>query len=196
MPNTIHLLTSGNPDLLVESLDNFVSDIHRGASKENWATALTTFVEHQVEVFLFNTQLRDLLVMDDVSQRVLELKGRDFASRLTHRISHSVSDLMATINEADIVVPTRFHGSVLSVVSGRPAIGICYYRKAAELIMDVGQEDCFQMLDDLDPLKFMQQFGHLKNNLDNAQQTIRARHNDYVGQLEEQYQKVLGLVTR
>lgn len=103
------------------------------------------------QLLLFSTQKRD----EDVIDEILELltsdnRGDDSQSRITLARSSEVPELMATLDQADIVVATRFHATVLPLQLGKPVLGICYYRKAAELLDDVGLGEFHVSIDSFD----------------------------------------------
>lgn len=88
---------------------------------------------------LFATQVKDENVINDIVIRLAD-QGRDrrVVDSLFVRID-TVADLLTFLCNADIVVPTRFHGTVLALWAGKPTIGVCYYRKAFDLLEFFGQ---------------------------------------------------------
>src|SRR5690606_38070828 len=75
-------------------------------------------------VFFFPTMWRDNDVIRDVLE-ALESRGGGAQVR---RVAE-VGELMGVLQEADIVVSTRFHGIVLPYHAGIPLLGIGYFRK-------------------------------------------------------------------
>jgi polysaccharide pyruvyl transferase WcaK-like protein len=89
---------------------------------------------------LFATQVKDRNVIKDILDGLRGAGcGEDFVSTLYHE-HNTVDDMLSFLQSTDIVVPTRFHGTVLGLWAGKPTIGICYYRKAADLLGEFGQE--------------------------------------------------------
>jgi polysaccharide pyruvyl transferase WcaK-like protein len=87
-------------------------------------------------VFLFPTQLRaDLRTIDDV----LALLPPEARGDLVVE-PRDVDDLLATLRRADLVVASRFHGIVLSLLLGRPVLGLSNHHKMAEAMRAMGQE--------------------------------------------------------
>lgn len=86
---------------------------------------------------LFSTQIQDNAVIGDVLAR-LESTERN---ALTVRQPRTVEDLLVVLESLDVSIPTRFHGTVLSLRSGKPTLGICYHRKIGDLLTDVGLAD-------------------------------------------------------
>lgn len=90
---------------------------------------------------LFATQVKDRNVIQDIKDG---LQTRGCSERFLdglYREHNEVDDMLAFLQSADIVVPTRFHGTVLGLWAGKPTIGVCYYRKAADLLKEFDQQD-------------------------------------------------------
>lgn len=53
----------------------------------------------------------------------------------------TVRDLISCLSDADIVVASRFHGALLSLLLRRPVLALSYERKVRQLMIDLGQDD-------------------------------------------------------
>ena len=146
-------------------------------------------------VFFFGTQEKDYDVIDDV---VENLPAADRASAEGGLVKHasSVQELMKVISSSDIVVATRFHGTVLSLAAGVPVFGICYYRKAADLLQEMGQGGYFVMLDDFDVDEAFEKFRSLIANLESEKRKIEQTSADYNALVEQQYEHLASLFSR
>jgi polysaccharide pyruvyl transferase WcaK-like protein len=141
---------------------------------------------------LFSTQIRDEAVIEDV----IELVNADTAAFPEPEIARNrtVSELMDTLNNADCVVATRFHATVLPLQLGIPVLGICYYRKAAELLEDVGLGRYYVNIDDFDAETLIAKFNALREQIASGDLEISEQHSRYLVALSEQYQKIAALV--
>ena len=90
---------------------------------------------------LFANQPRDERVIRDVMGAATALGAPSALLEQSFRQSHTVTEYMRILSEADLVVATRFHATVLALRAGKPVIGLCYYRKSAELLSEFGQQD-------------------------------------------------------
>lgn len=138
-------------------------------------------------VFFFGTQPSDEPVIDDVIDRL------DQSLPLPERrdTSHTVAKVMDVIGAADIVVPTRYHGTVLSVHARRPVLGICYYRKTREVLESMGQGEYAVDLDSIDDADLWRRFEKLATRREEVVREMERCGSDVDRLLSEQYDLVL-----
>ena len=146
-------------------------------------------------VFLFGTHPKDALVADDVIA-VVASEPRQPADRApVVRSSRRVEELLAVIESADVVVATRFHGALLSLLCERPVLALCYYRKTRELMLEFGQDAEFAVaLDDLDGLEAARRVRRLLDRAEDLAAAMRPRSKDCRAALAEQYDLAFRLV--
>ena len=154
-----------------------------------------TIVQDGHRLLLFSTQQRDEDVIDDILEILAREQGNeDSRNRTAIARSTEVAELMATLNQADIVVATRFHATVLPLQLGKPVLGICYYRKAAELLDDVGLGEFHVSIDSFDAPTLTGKLRelvrcHQEDSIDLSPQMTRYRN-----QLDEQYRIIATLL--
>lgn len=102
---------------------------------EKLAATIERLNQSNYEIFLFNTQKMDNVVIDDILGQIDE--GTN--SRITRKTATTTQELLDIIRSAHICVATRFHGTVLSLLSGVPVVGICYHRKIGDLLTNMNQ---------------------------------------------------------
>lgn len=159
----------------------------------NLATFAAYLVEEGHPVFLFSTQPKDINVAADI----VDAMGPSLASRLLQpepvKQPRTVDDMMGVISEADIVVATRFHGTLLSLHAHRPVLAICYHRKTRDLMCAMGQEDYAIDLDKIEIPDLVGRFHRLERH--RAEETARITRIDdgYVAALEDQYRQLFAL---
>jgi len=137
-------------------------------------------------VFFFGTQTKDYNVINDILP-LLPSGAEPGDGVAPVRNSTSVKELMTAISDADIVVATRFHSTVLPLTIGVPVLGICYYRKADDLLREMGQEKYSIMLDDFDADLAYEKFKLLETNLDLERRKIEDLSEKYRDLVEQQY---------
>jgi polysaccharide pyruvyl transferase WcaK-like protein len=141
-------------------------------------------------VFFFATQPSDEPVIDDVIARL----DRDLPTPERRSSGDTVTGIMNVIQSADIVVPTRYHGTVLGLHARRPVLGICYYRKTREVLRALGQEAYAVDLDTLDDADLWSRFETLVARRHEETQEIERRGEKVSALLAEQYDTVLEML--
>lgn len=153
-------------------------------------------VDHGYPVFLFPTQPKDINVALDIVRAMRP----ELASRLVQpdpvRRPRTVSELMHCIRGADIVVATRFHGTLLTLHARRPVLAICYYRKTRDLMREMGQEAYAIDFDELKVPDLIGRFHQLEQNRIEAVTKIAKVDGGYVSVLESQYRTILPMVLK
>lgn len=145
-------------------------------------------------IFFFATQSSDEAVIDDVLAR---LDGDLVtASGAPHRVrrSKTVAEVMHTIQSADIVVATRFHGTILALHAHRPVLGICYYRKTRDVLREMGQEAYAVDLDEIEDAELWRVFEALATNHHEEARKIERKGDEVRALLAEQYDSVLEIL--
>lgn len=146
---------------------------------------------------LFSTQEKDENVIADIVewlQRSPHFNNWQTRVRITR--SSKVAELMSALERADIVVATRFHATVLPLQLGKPVLGVCYYRKAAELLDDVGLSDYWVDLDDFTSEMLIHKYRTLLSNRHEKAKEL-GEHIDRYGQdLDRQYLALCGLLEK
>ncbi len=90
-------------------------------------------------VVFWGTQPKDQLVIDDIEER-LAREPEDHLDRCWRRVKpQSVDELLDAICGFDIVIATRFHGVILSLLAGKSIAAICYHQKMHDVMNDIGQ---------------------------------------------------------
>ncbi|MEM7763823.1 MAG: polysaccharide pyruvyl transferase family protein [Pseudomonadota bacterium] len=139
---------------------------------------------------LFSTQIKDNAVIGDVLSRLTD-EERD---AVVVRQPRTVDELLATLRDIDISVPTRFHGTVLSVRVGNPTLGICYHRKTGDLLTAIGLGE-YQVdfttftLDEIIAL-----LDRLIANRETVRPIVQRANQQHEQLLSEQYDRIVGLL--
>lgn len=105
-------------------------------------------------------------------------------------------DALEHIASSDLVIASRFHTVVKSLLLERPTISLEYGRKNSQLMHDVGLEDYCHTADAFDVDSVLSQVDQLAAQPVAPVAGIRARVSDYRAQLQRQFDEVVGTVTR
>lgn len=143
-------------------------------------------------MFFFPTQSSDEVVIDDVISRLDE--DVVTAGGVPVRRIKTVVEVMQVVQSADLVVATRFHGTILALHACRPVLGICYYRKTREVLGDMGQGAYAVDLDKIEDAEFWRVFEALAANRNEEAQVIERKGEEAQALLAEQYDLVLEIL--
>lgn len=102
----------------------------------------------------------------------------------------SVDDLLSQIATTDLVVATRFHGVLLSLLCGKPAISISFHHKCDALMSAMGMAEYCLDLDALSPEALIEAFEGLEGSAAALAPRIRDRVLAFRAALDEQYERV------
>lgn len=144
--------------------------------------------------FFFGNQPYDELAIGDVTEAMAKmgLKSEQIPARA--KSANTVAQLLQTIRRADVVIATRFHATVLALHAHRAVLGVCYGPKGVDILRAMDQGEFAFNLDDLRTEDLERAFRRLCGSLDAQVEKIRRRHAQYQRALDEQYDKVLGLL--
>jgi polysaccharide pyruvyl transferase WcaK-like protein len=145
-------------------------------------------------IFFFSTQFPDYLSIDDVVSSLDEDVVRRIDREALVKQTHSVENLMDVLTSADIVVGARFHATLLALRAARPVLGVCYYRKAQELLREFGQEAYAVPFETFDPVDLMQRFSSLERARTSAVATISRAGERHRADLERQYHHIVDVL--
>jgi polysaccharide pyruvyl transferase WcaK-like protein len=113
---------------------------HYANDVREMATFSSELIRRGYPIFFFSTQYPDY----DSIYDVLAALDSDVLDRVDLKVIvrtvESVAGLMDLLADANIVVATRLHGTLMASLSNKPVVGVCYYRKAEELLKGMGQE--------------------------------------------------------
>ena len=97
-------------------------------------------------VVLFPTQTRDMDAIRDLVTIARE-RSDQLADALVVRDTATSQEVMDVIQSAHVIVPTRFHGTILGILGKRLVLSVCYQAKAREAMEAAGQSEYAFMLD-------------------------------------------------
>jgi len=152
-------------------------------------------ITHDYQLFFFPTMWRD----DDVIIDVMNAMDPELRAKMdkstTIRDSEEVDGLLSIMQEADIIVATRFHGTVLALLSETPVLGVSYYRKNSDLMNNMGQGDYNENFETLDIDALWNKFLDLEAKRPNQKEKIIVTNKIYRNLIEEQWDNITGLIS-
>jgi polysaccharide pyruvyl transferase WcaK-like protein len=145
------------------------------------------------KVCLFGTQLRaDPPVIKDVETLIRARLPGLCAEQLSCPPVSDSHDACAAIARTDMVVATRFHGVIFSLLMGRPVIAISYDPKTRDLMTDVGLGEFVADISSVDVPWLMSRFEQVRADAEVLCRRVEARTTAFRAALESQYDSVFG----
>lgn len=108
----------------------------------------------------------------------------------------TVDDLLAQVAQVQVVVASRFHNVLCSLIAGRPTVSVGYHEKSRLLMAGVGLDNYCQEIDTLDFDRLVEQFALCWENRRLLEQLIQRQTAGYRAQLDEQYRSLLAGIDR
>jgi len=144
-------------------------------------------------VLFFPTQTRaDVLTIGDIC-RAMNGHSRS-PNMLAGRPIQSLEDLVSEISRADFIVANRYHGILISVMMNKPVLGIAYHEKSRALLEQAGLGDYVLNIADFKVDDLIERFSAMEGDAPAIKQRMEERMAPLRRALEEQYDKVFGLI--
>jgi polysaccharide pyruvyl transferase WcaK-like protein len=105
----------------------------------------------------------------------------------------TVEELMSQIRATDLVVATRFHNVVLSLLCNKPVISVSFHHKCRSLMSAVGLAEYCLDIGDLEVNRLIESFRALAANSHEIAPLIKKRSKEYRESLDEQYEIIFGM---
>ncbi len=105
----------------------------------------------------------------------------------------SVESLLSQIAATDIVVATRFHNVILSLLCNKPVIAISFHHKCESLMQSMGLSDYCLDINTLKSDLLIEIFRDLQKNADKLKPLIREKVEAFREELNEQYNSIFDM---
>ncbi|MBN1377795.1 MAG: polysaccharide pyruvyl transferase family protein [Gammaproteobacteria bacterium] len=149
-------------------------------------------LDKDYEVCFFSTQPKDGNVIVDI-RNLLQQRYSRHTHNVRAVISESVSGLLKSMSEFDLLIATRFHGVLLSLFLGKPVAAICYGQKTHDLMQDCGLGKVACDLDSIAVENLQEYFQIIESDAEHIEAMLADKQAEYSRQLAEQYDAVLDL---
>jgi polysaccharide pyruvyl transferase WcaK-like protein len=107
--------------------------------------------------------------------------------RLFNEPAASADQLLSQVASTDLVVATRFHNVLLSLLLEKPVIGITFHHKIVSLMTQMDLAEYCLDINTLDVQRLIQQFCELKHDADRVKSVIRQKTKECREALDQQY---------
>jgi polysaccharide pyruvyl transferase WcaK-like protein len=136
---------------------------------------------------LFGDGDGDLEVVEELKHRLRARLGSYDETRVVEQPPTS-QDVLTELAQTDLVVATRFHNVLLSLLLNKPVIAITFHHKCSSLMEQMKLSEYCQDIHDIDVDRLVGQLQHLERNRDAVTQTIAEGVHAARAALDEQYE--------
>jgi polysaccharide pyruvyl transferase WcaK-like protein len=171
---------SGKYGLASPSGDTYIGYLESLAVFVGW------LLEHDYDV--------KLLLGDGDTEVIPEFKtvlrgrlGSFDENRVGYEETTSFEELLAQLSETAVVVATRFHNVVLSLLMNKPVIAISFHHKCESLMREMGVSEYCHDITHMDADALIRQFEKLVQNADDVRQAVEHGVEESRRALDEQY---------
>jgi polysaccharide pyruvyl transferase WcaK-like protein/chemotaxis methyl-accepting protein methylase len=130
----------------------------------------------------------DSYVIDDFRSALRAQLGSHDEGRIIDPPSTSVGDILAEIAACDVVVATRFHNVLFSMLLDKAVMAISFHHKCSSLMHQLGLSDYCLDFNQMDADELIRQFESLERNEEAVKSTIARGTAGSRAALEEQYE--------
>ena len=156
---------------------------------ESLAAFAAWLLEHDYDIRLLLGD-SDARAIEDFSCALRARIGSYDQLRVTVPRITSVQDLLAELAAADMVVATRFHNVLLSLVLSKPVIAISFHHKCSSLMRQMNLSEYCHDIDQMDGDRLIEQFQQLEHDRDAVLRTIARGVNEARARVDDQYDKL------
>jgi len=161
-----------------------------------YVEALVEFVRwllaHDYDVRLLIGDFVDTTLTREFRSLLKERSVTHEEKRIIEEPVASVEDLLRQLAATDLVVATRFHNVLLSLLLHKPVLAISFHHKCSSLMRQMGLSEYYQDINHLDSSRLIEQFRQLQQNGDCVKRMVREKVKTCRDALEEQYGIIFG----
>ncbi len=129
----------------------------------------------------------DTMVIDNFISLLRKRVDTYSPEHVSYRQVDTVEEILSAIAATDIVVATRFHNVLLSLLLNKPVIAISFHHKCASLMNEMGLSEYCHDIGHMNAPKLIEQFQDLETHSTEVKETIRESVEAQRRALEEQY---------
>jgi polysaccharide pyruvyl transferase WcaK-like protein len=160
---------------------------------ERYLESLAVFVgwllDHEYDVkLLVGDSDADACVVDNLRAVLRERLASNVDERVTHHAIDSLHELLSQLSATDVVVATRFHNVLMSLLLSKPVIAISFHHKCSWLMRDMGLSEYCQDINRINAEALIAKFEALVQHGDEIARMIAQRIDEARCALDEQYE--------
>jgi len=160
---------------------------------ESLASFVGSLLDHGYDVkLLLGDADADTIVIDDLRAVLRERLASDVDERVTDHSIGTIHELLSQLEASDIVVATRFHNVLMSLLVTKPVIAISFHHKCSSLMSDMGLSEYCQDINRMNADALIARFEGLTVHADELERMIAQRVEEARSALDEQYEVLFG----
>jgi polysaccharide pyruvyl transferase WcaK-like protein len=163
----------------------------RNGTHLSYLHALGTFVHwlliRDYDVRLLIGDVYDIPVTRNFTELLKRNGLTEARGRIINEPAASADQLLSQLASVDLVVATRFHNILLSLLLEKPVIGITFHHKGVSLMTQMGLTEYCQDINTLDAQRLIQQFCKLEKDADRLKSVVRQKTKECREALDRQY---------
>jgi polysaccharide pyruvyl transferase WcaK-like protein len=163
------------------------NDIIYSAYLENLVMVARWLLTREYDVRLLSGDLGDVHSRQEFRELLSERSVECDKGRIIDEPISSVKDLLSQIAATDVVVATRFHNVVLSLLCNKPVISISFHHKCESLMSEMGLPEYCLDINDFNADRLIQTFCDLEINSNSVKALIKEKMRQCREALDEQY---------
>jgi polysaccharide pyruvyl transferase WcaK-like protein len=132
----------------------------------------------------------DTIVIEEFRSALQARLGNYDEDRIIEQPITSVDDVLAELAATDVVVATRFHNVLLSLLLNKPVIAISFHHKCSSLMGQMELSEYCHEIHHIDADRLIEQFMKLEQNREAVKRTIGRGVDKARAALDEQYDLV------
>lgn len=153
------------------------------------ALFIVWLTQQQYAVALFPGQTsHDRLAIDDLQELLIAKQVP--AQQIIQQPILTVDELMNQLADLDLVIASRFHSVLLSLLMNKPTLALSYHRKINALMADTGQTDYCLSIDDFEVETMKNKFIKIKTDYQQIEQQLAIATQEYQSSLAKQYEYI------
>jgi polysaccharide pyruvyl transferase WcaK-like protein len=157
---------------------------------ESLAVFVAWLLDHDYDIrLLFGDGEDDPEVLDEFKLLLRQRLGTYDEARIVEQASST--DVFVALAQTDVVVATRFHNVLLSLLLTKPVIAISFHHKCSSLMRQMNLSEYCQGIHEIDADRLIEQFEILEQNVNTVERTIVAGVRDARAALDEQYDRLV-----
>jgi polysaccharide pyruvyl transferase WcaK-like protein len=161
----------------------------------NLAAFATWLLAHDYDIRLLIGDLGDIDTVYEFLHLLRDQLPTYEGSRIINEPVSSAEDLLSQIAETDIVIATRFHNVLLSLLCNKPTVSISFHHKCKSLMRIMGLSEYCLDINKLDVNHLIEAFCDIKINSDKINLLVRDKIRESRAALDEQYKIIAKLIS-
>jgi polysaccharide pyruvyl transferase WcaK-like protein len=154
---------------------------------ENLVTFVKWLLAHEYDISLLIGDLSDIDATKEFRGLLREHLTICDQEHIIDKPIRSVEDLLSQIVATDVVVVTRFHNVLLSLLCNKPVVSISFHHKCESLMSAMGLSEYCLDIHDLKADRLIRKFCKMQANAEKIKPLIEGKVNEFRETLDEQY---------